>query len=338
MTRELAPYFDDPAVGIVQSPQFFDVQKDHFNWLQRAAGATQELFYRWIQPARDAVDASICVGTNAVYRRRALVESGGFAQIGHSEDVHTGVNLAKTGHKTRYVPVNLAKGTCPDNFDGFANQQYRWCTGSMSLLADPAFHRSPMSLKQKLCFWTGFLYYITTGIASFASQLPALLMLWCFPDQIRPINYLPLIGAVFVWSTLMPRVTGYRWSPVVVRVQILMGFCHALALLDFLRGRTAAWVPTGAARKTSTARRVLRTLRVWLIATQILTWTGVVYCLFTVGPEPMWATVIFSVPMLYFVIPLLLGNRSTPERRVETTPSWDGAIPELPVLAASSSR
>nr|BFE69586.1 hypothetical protein GCM10020092_028870 [Actinoplanes digitatis] len=49
MVRELAPYFDDPAVGIVQSPQFFDVQQDHFNWLQRSAAATQEMFYRWIQ-------------------------------------------------------------------------------------------------------------------------------------------------------------------------------------------------------------------------------------------------------------------------------------------------
>ena len=100
-----------------------------------------------MQPARDAVDAAICVGTNAVYRRSALDEVGGFAQIGHSEDVHTGVKLAKAGYRTRYVPVNLAKGMCPDTFDGFVNQQYRWCTGSMSLLADPDFHRSRLTLR-----------------------------------------------------------------------------------------------------------------------------------------------------------------------------------------------
>ncbi|MDT4988857.1 MAG: hypothetical protein QOI74_2951, partial [Micromonosporaceae bacterium] len=335
MTRELTPYFADPTVGIVQSPQFFDVHKDHFNWLQQAAGATQELFYRWIQPARDAVDAAICVGTNAMYRRRALVAAGGFAQIGHSEDVHTGVNLAKAGYKTRYVPVNLAKGICPDNFDGFANQQYRWCTGSMSLLADPAFHRSRLTLKQKLCFWTGFLYYITTALASFASQLPGLLMLWFFPAQIRPMNYVPLIGTVFVWSTLMPRVTGYRWSPVVVRVQLLIGFCHALALVDFLRGRTAAWVPTGAAHKTSTARRVLRMLRIWLISTQLLTWIGIAHGLLNRGVAPLWATVIFSLPMLYFVLPLLLGNRGTPERR-EAVALRDSVTREFPMLALST--
>ncbi|MDT5033212.1 MAG: hypothetical protein QOC94_3383 [Actinoplanes sp.] len=315
MTRELAPYFDDPEVGIVQSPQFFDIQQPHFNWLQRAAGATQELFYRWIQPARDAVDAAICVGTNAVYRRQALQAAGGFAQIGHSEDVHTGVKLAKIGYRTRYVPVNLAKGVCPDTFDGFVNQQYRWCTGSMSLLADPTFHRSTLSVKQKLCFWTGFLYYITTAIAAFAGQLPGILMLWFFADQIRPLNYLPLLGTIVVWSTLMPRVTNYRWTPAVVRVQMLIGFCHAVALVDFLRGRTAAWVPTGAAAKTPTAKRILRLLRIWLISTQILLWSGIVIGLMHYGIAAFWASILFGLPTLWFVYPLLLGVRSTPARR-----------------------
>ncbi len=308
LPAELMPYFDDARVGIVQSPQFFDVVDERLNWLQRAAGATQELFYRWVQPARDAVDAAICVGTNALYRRAALVRAGGFAQIGHSEDVHTGVNLAKAGFRTRYVPVNLAKGMCPDNVDGFANQQYRWCTGSMSLLADSAFHRSSLTAKQKLCFWTGFLYYIVTGLAAFTVPLPGLLMVWFFPDQIRPMNYLPLVGTVFVWSTLMPRVTDNRWSPIVLRIQLLIGFAHAVALVDFVRGRTAAWVPTGAARRTPTARRVLRTLRIYLIATLSLHWVGVAVTMSHYGPAKLWATILFSLPMLYFALPLLLGG------------------------------
>ena len=129
----LAPYMDTPNVGIVQSPQWFDTTST-MSWLQRTAGATQELFYRWVQPSRDAAGAPICVGTNALYRRKALAEAGGFAQIEHSEDVHTGVNLLKAGYRTQYVPVLLAKGLCPDDLAGFMNQQYRWCTGSMSLL------------------------------------------------------------------------------------------------------------------------------------------------------------------------------------------------------------
>jgi cellulose synthase (UDP-forming) len=141
MLRELAPYMDDPSVAIVQSPQFFDTHRQ-LGWLQRCAGATQELFYRMIQPSRDAAQAAICVGTCALYRRSALQGSGGFAQIGHSEDVHTGVNLMKAGFQLRYVPIIAAKGACPDTAAAFLNQQYRWCTGSMSLLRDANFHNA----------------------------------------------------------------------------------------------------------------------------------------------------------------------------------------------------
>jgi cellulose synthase/poly-beta-1,6-N-acetylglucosamine synthase-like glycosyltransferase len=95
--HELVPYFDDPTVGIVQSPQFFDARVG-MNWLQRAAGSTQVLFYRYIQPARDRHDAAICVGTSAIYRRAALELGGGFAAIDHSEDMYTGINLAEAGY------------------------------------------------------------------------------------------------------------------------------------------------------------------------------------------------------------------------------------------------
>ncbi len=117
-------------------PQFFDARTG-MRWLQRAAGATQELFYRWIQPSRDAVRAppSASARARSTGARRST-EAGGFAQIGHSEDVHTGVKLMKAGYKLRYVPILVSKGLCPDTLLGFLNQQYRWCTGSMSLLAD----------------------------------------------------------------------------------------------------------------------------------------------------------------------------------------------------------
>src|SRR5581483_5663598 len=116
--EHLVPYFDDENVGIVQSPQCFDTTTE-MNWLQRTAGATQELFYRWVQPSRDRAGAPICVGTNAIYRRIALDEVGGFAQIEHSEDVHTGIALLRGGYDTRYVPVRVAKGLCPDDLAAF---------------------------------------------------------------------------------------------------------------------------------------------------------------------------------------------------------------------------
>jgi hypothetical protein len=79
----------DDKTAIVQSPQYFRVTDDQ-TWVEQGAGATQELFYRVVQVNRNKWGASICVGSNAVYRRAALEEVGGTAEIGFSEDVHTG--------------------------------------------------------------------------------------------------------------------------------------------------------------------------------------------------------------------------------------------------------
>lgn len=94
--RHLVPYLADPAVGIVQSPQCFDTDAG-MDWIQRAAGAAQEWFFRWIQPSRDASDAAICCGSNAVYRRSAIDLAGGFARLDHSEDLYTGLALHERG-------------------------------------------------------------------------------------------------------------------------------------------------------------------------------------------------------------------------------------------------
>jgi len=68
---ETLPYMDDPGIGIVQTPQFFRESPEQ-TWIENAAGAIQEVFYRSIQVARDRLGAAICVGTSAVYRRAAL--------------------------------------------------------------------------------------------------------------------------------------------------------------------------------------------------------------------------------------------------------------------------
>lgn len=84
---EIMPiHLEKTDTAIVQTPQFFRISDDQ-TWVEQGAGAVQELFYRVVQINRNRWGASICVGSNAVYRREALVEVGGTAEIGFSEDV-----------------------------------------------------------------------------------------------------------------------------------------------------------------------------------------------------------------------------------------------------------
>ncbi|WP_206184685.1 glycosyltransferase family 2 protein [Thermoactinospora rubra] len=183
--RHLVPYLEDPGVAIVQSPQFFDTEPG-MPWVQRTAGAAQELFYRWLQPSRDADGAAICVGTNVVYRRSALELIGGFPKIDHSEDIYTSVALMKHGLRTKYVPVLLAKGLSPDNAGSYAAQQYRWAMGCLSLLFSRDFHRTPMTWRVRLSFWSGFVSYFVSAVNIAAIPLPGLIMLYAYPATSAP--------------------------------------------------------------------------------------------------------------------------------------------------------
>lgn len=298
------PYFDDAAIGIVQTPQFFSTETS-MNWLERTAGATQELFYRWIQPSRDRAGAPVCVGSCAVYRRSALAAAGGFAQIEHSEDVHTGISLLAAGFTTRYVAVLVSRGLCPNDLGGFLNQQYRWCNGSITLLTSGAAQSRELTLWQRSCFWAGFLYYISTAINVLTASLPILVMVLFFPQEIRAINTLLFLPGMFVLFVVLPRASVSRWRFEVMRVQMAFSFAHAVALGHKLLGRTAGWVPTGAVGKKNQLTRTIALLGLITIAASTLPLAaGLIRDICVHGPNDFWALEVFFAAYCYLALPL----------------------------------
>lgn len=316
---ELVPYFDDPTVGITQSPQFFDLDRS-MNWLQRAAGATQVLFYRYVQPGRDASRAAICVGTSAVYRRSALAASGGFAQISHSEDVHTGINMMAGGYEVRYIPTIVSKGVCPDTLNGFVVQQYRWCGGSMALLLSGRFKEVTMTRMQRACYWSGFTYYISTALDIVISAVPTLLMAFFFADRVRVQNYVFVVAALIVRQTVVPFITGESDSLIgLARIQTTYSFAHLVRLYDLIRHHedTEGWVATGAAGGTTRAKRIMRLARIWLSAYQILLWGAIAVRLPQYGIGQFWPMIGFALFNLYVAYPIIRGTETLP--RVQAT-------------------
>ena len=306
--RHLVPYMDDPAVGIVQSPQYFD-SGEELNWIQRTAGATQELFYRWILPSRDRFDAAICVGTCALYRRQALSVVGGFAQIEHSEDIHTGLWLMQAGYQTRYVPAVVSNGLCPSDMPGFLNQQYRWCNGSLVKLHNEnlAGDRVKMTLRQRLCFWSGLMYYITTAVNVVALYLPGLIMAAFFPDQVQPSQFVPFLVGLWVYLVVVPLVSKSRWRFEVLRLQMAYSYAHVVAIAHKLRGRSAGWVPTGAVNKPNPlARTISRVGAIAIVFSLVPFWGVVLYDMHAYGLRRFWLMAMFVGLYTYLALPLLI--------------------------------
>ncbi|MFC7011575.1 glycosyltransferase family 2 protein [Streptomyces viridiviolaceus] len=305
---ELLPYMDaDPDIGIVQSPQYFRVLGQQ-NWIERGAGAVQELFYRSVQVSRQRSDGSICVGSCAVYRRTALAEIGGTSLIEHSEDMHTGFDLRARGWGLQYVPLALATGLCPDTVGAYYNQQYRWCMASMSMLGSVEnFWRVRMRFASRLCYLSGFVYYIETALLVFTGPLIVSVLLLFFPEQVKATDMWLLLPGLLYLVVVYPlwHRSPYRLEAWAARV--LYSWSHVFAIWDVLRRRAMGWQPTGSggARRNNT-RRLWIGIWAWTVPVTAL-WVGAaLWRMTTMVPEdfalPLASGLFYAVAVLRVVV------------------------------------
>jgi cellulose synthase/poly-beta-1,6-N-acetylglucosamine synthase-like glycosyltransferase len=258
MLREMVPYALDD-ISIVQTPQHFSISDATYYKSKVAFGAAlmQREFYRITQVARDRFGAAICVGTNALYRRSAIVEVGGYQGVRgygpwqHSEDVHTGLKTLNfirpngRAYRIKYLPIQLAKGTCPEDYYSFYKQQNRWCTGSLQLLfSKKTLFSKVLNPVQKIFYFSNGLYYLYTIFILLA------------PIQLLVIN---LVDASYSWGytmffipsllmTLLVVPYVYRREPEPLAFWIVItatSFTFLQALYLLIRQRPLGWEPTG---------------------------------------------------------------------------------------------
>jgi cellulose synthase (UDP-forming) len=288
---ETLPYFDDPGIAIVQTPQYFRTDRRQ-NWVESAAGAIQELFYRAIQVGRDRLGASICVGSCAVYRREALEPQGGTALIAYAEDVHTGLDVRRAGWNLVYVPVVLATGMCPSGLSAFLRQQYRWCTGSTSTVLTSRLWTVPMSLPARLTYVSGFCYYLFTALSAFVIPLIPISLLLFRPESITPWNSGLIVASMLTSMTVLPLWHYSRYDlRATLPLSLVRAWAHALAIWDYLRGRTMSWQATGAG--VSSVRRFWWGVRLYNL-TAVVLWLGLVGWRMTVIPPARLTIVTIS--------------------------------------------
>jgi len=270
---ETLPHFLDPVLAIVQTPQFFRTDRRQ-TWVESAAGAVQELFYRAIQVGRDRLGASICVGTCAVYRRRALEPQGGTTLIPYAEDVHTGLDVRRAGWNLIYLPVVLATGMCPTGLNAFFRQQYRWCTGSTSTMLTSRLWSVSMTKRARMTYVSGFCYYLFTAMSVFFVPLIPVTLLVFRPWSITPLNSGLIVVSMLASMSVLP--LWHRASydlRKTLPLSLVRAWAHVLAIWDYLRGRTMTWEATGAG--VNPVRRFWWGVRLWNL-TAVAAWLGLV--------------------------------------------------------------
>jgi cellulose synthase (UDP-forming) len=283
-----------PDAGIVQTPQFFRVTDDQ-TWVERGAGAVQELFYRSIQTARAEKNGAICVGSCAIYRRAALADNLGMTLAEHSEDVRTGFDLSRLGWTLRYLPIAVSTGNCPDNVLAFLNQQYRWCSGTVELLFGPTFWRAKLNFYTRMCYLAGFVYYIYTALFTFVMPALTIIILTLYPGLMRIENMVFIIPVLLYSAIIFPMWHHVPYRLEAYSVKLISGWAHVFAYWDAIRGKRLGWKPSGGDKKKQDGRR-----RFWAC-----------FWIWSIGSSAAWAGLAFwrmvTLSPANFIVLFVLG-------------------------------
>jgi cellulose synthase (UDP-forming) len=251
--EQTLPFFETATVAFVQTPQTYG---NLHNFISRGAGYMQSMFYRFVQPGRNAFNAAFCVGTNVIFRRAAIDDIGGIYTDSKSEDVWTSLALHGRGWRSIFLPETLAIGDAPDTIEAYAKQQLRWATGGFEILFqdNPLVTRRKLTLDQRLMYFVTATHYLT-GIA------PGLLLLVPVLEiffDLRPVSLNVGIGE---WILAY---AGFYGLQIILafftlgsfRIEVLMLAASSFpiymkAFMNVVIGRDTAWSVTGASKRAA---------------------------------------------------------------------------------------
>ncbi|MGY9074614.1 MAG: glycosyltransferase [Acidimicrobiales bacterium] len=216
--RKTLPYFVDPGLGLVQTPQdFYNINS--FVHLDKDFHEEQ-FFHHAIQSGKNRYKSALWCGTGSVVRADALRSIGGVATASITEDLHTTIRLHEAGWRTTHHNEVLSRGLAPRTFDEFRLQRWRWGAGAMQAFAiDPPLRAPGLSLGQRVSYF-----------ASLASWF----------DSWRTLGFL-LIPLIVVLTGTAP-VTVALGPLVLAGVGVMIG--QLLAIKALAGGRLRLWWAT----------------------------------------------------------------------------------------------
>jgi cellulose synthase (UDP-forming) len=193
-------HFSNSTVGFVQVMETFSNGEESF--ISRAATETTTEFFGPVCVGMDAWGSCTLFGTNALIRRVALEQIGGY-RPGLTEDLATSIELHAAKWESAYVPEPLAPGLSPVDLRAYFVQQFKLAMGVFDLLLTSypkRFFR--LTVKQRLCYFTRMSCYGAGPYCAAHILLALLVVNGSLATQAffsgYAIHYLPLFLAILV--------------------------------------------------------------------------------------------------------------------------------------------
>lgn len=229
--------FDDPAVGVVQTPQFY-YNADPIQYNLRSSECwvdEQRAFFDIMQPAKDAWGTAFCIGTSFVVRRDALARIGGFPTGTVTEDIHLTYRLMPHGYVTRWLNERLSVGLSAEGLPEYISQRSRWGLGTIqvALTADGPLRGRGYTLRQRLHYVHGLLHWLSRPFTLMLLAGPLLYWFFDIPTLYGdPMQFLAYgVPALLLYWAYSIWITGSRAMPVFTEVTQIVAALAVTATL-----------------------------------------------------------------------------------------------------------
>jgi cellulose synthase/poly-beta-1,6-N-acetylglucosamine synthase-like glycosyltransferase len=329
---ELVPYFTDPKIAFLQTPQDYRDYKG--NPFLEACYDAYKYFFEVSMPSRNEHNAIIFCGTMGLIRKSVVQEIGGWDEWCITEDAEASLRILKLGYKSIYINQSYGHGIMPLNFEGLKKQRFRWCFGGIQVLRkhwealmpwagwiDPTNHlTSSQRYYYLISSLQWFNEFVTMGFTMLLLISSISIMLgWgtgvrtlAGAIAVVPLVFLTLGLGRFLWAL------RYRLKLTLFQALRAMGSFFSLSWVVALASIQGLIQPRGVFLRTSKAKTDSNLLKA-LIVTEWETGIGIACGLtalvmaFSKPPFEGWLTVIFLVwqMSLYLAAPVysLLSER-----------------------------
>lgn len=177
--KDLVPYFFDPHIALVQTPQDYrDYDKKSY-----LANCLDEyrVFFSIVTPSMFEYNAASFLGTMGLIRKSVLTNIKRWSEWCVTEDTELGVRIHQNKLKTIFVDRTYGRGLMPYEFQDYKKQRRRWAFGNVQIILRNFFALLPLpgldgrlSIQQKISYlaqllvWSNALFLTTLFVIGLA--------------------------------------------------------------------------------------------------------------------------------------------------------------------------
>ncbi len=246
----LLPFMADDKIAMAQSPQSFS---NVDNFIAAGTAQAQDVFYRYVCPSKNITNSSFSVGTNVLYRRKAIDSIGGMA-LSNSEDIWTTFLLHKKKWQTIFINKVLAVGLAPDTIIPFFKQQRRWAKGGLEiLLENNPLHSKTLNLDQKIQYFISNSFFLVGIPILVYILMPIIFLLFgskplaITDGAVWLLHYIPYFVLYFTLTWLL---LGQKIRIATMATALASFYPYLMGLFSVIFNTEQQWIATESKRSS----------------------------------------------------------------------------------------